>query len=132
MLFGIFTQSLSSKEILGELEISKDDYYKDLSISKDEDLELYLKTELNSCFANNHFDVVLKACQANMDIPSDNFLHYVFHLCLSIQKWKRIAIILPTILSKQTARTRSSEYCKCEQNKFWIIWWLSWPGSLSV
>ena len=32
-----FTQSLNIQEILNELEMSEDDYYKALSISKDED-----------------------------------------------------------------------------------------------
>ena len=63
-----FTQPLSVKEILDELEISKEDYYRAFSISKDEDLELHLKTEPNSCYFNNYFDVGLKAWQENMDI----------------------------------------------------------------
>ena len=63
-----FTQPLRVKEILNELENSKDDYYRALSISKDEDLELHLKRVPNSCFVNNYFDVGLKAWQANMDI----------------------------------------------------------------
>ena len=46
-----FTQSLSIQEILDEVEISKDDYYKALSISKDDDSEL----------VRNHCDVGLKA-----------------------------------------------------------------------
>ena len=41
-----FTQPLSVKEILDELEISKDDYCRSLSISKDEDLEQHLKKNL--------------------------------------------------------------------------------------
>ena len=56
-----FTQPLRVKEILNELENSKDDYYRALSISKDEDLELHLKRVPNSCFVNNYFDVGLKA-----------------------------------------------------------------------
>ena len=56
-----FTQPLSVKEILDELEISKDDYYRSLSISKDEDLEQHLKKKLNFCFVINYFDVALKA-----------------------------------------------------------------------
>ena len=56
-----FTQPLSIQEILDELEISKDGYYNDLSVSKDYYLELYLKRQPNSCFANNYFDVALKA-----------------------------------------------------------------------
>ena len=55
-----FNQPPSVKEILDELEISKDDYYRVLSISKDEDLKLHLTREPNSCFANNYFDVGLK------------------------------------------------------------------------
>ena len=54
-----FTQSLSIKEFQDELEISKDNYYRALSISKDDNLELHLKI---------HFDVALKAWQANIDI----------------------------------------------------------------
>ena len=63
-----FTQPLSVKEILDELEISKDDYYRAFSMSKDKDLELNLKREPNSCFVNNYFDAGLKAWQANMNI----------------------------------------------------------------
>ena len=65
-----FTQPLSIKEILDGLDISKDDYCRALSISKDEDLELHLKRQPNSCFVNDYFDVDLKAWQANMDIKS--------------------------------------------------------------
>ena len=38
-----FTQLLCVQEILDELEIAKVDYYRALSISKDEDLELHSK-----------------------------------------------------------------------------------------
>ena len=55
-----YTQPLSISEILDELEISKDDYCRALSISKDEDLELHLKRQPDSCFVNNYFDVGLK------------------------------------------------------------------------
>ena len=56
----------STKEVIDQLEISKYDYYRALSISKDKDLELRLKT--NFCFVNSYFDIDLKAWQANMDI----------------------------------------------------------------
>ena len=49
------------------LEISKNDWYRALSISKDEDLELYLKRKPNSCFVSNYFDSYMKAWKANMD-----------------------------------------------------------------
>ena len=42
-----FTQPLNIKEILDELEISKDDYYRTLSIQQDEDLQLDLKSHPN-------------------------------------------------------------------------------------
>ena len=54
-----FTQPLSIKEIRDELEISR--YYRALTISKNEDLELHLKKKPNSCFFNNHFDVGFKS-----------------------------------------------------------------------
>ena len=41
-----FTQRLSIKKILEELKISKDNYYRALSISKDKDLEMPLKRNL--------------------------------------------------------------------------------------
>ena len=56
-----FTQPLSVKEVLEELEISKNDYYRDFSILKDEDLELHLKRQTDSCFVNNYVNVTLKA-----------------------------------------------------------------------
>ena len=63
-----FTQPLSIKEIQDELEISKDDYYRTLSLSKDDDLKLHLKGQPNSCLVNNYFDADSKAWQKNMDI----------------------------------------------------------------
>lgn len=51
---------MSFKETLGELEISKDGYYRSLSISEDEDVELNLKRGPDSCFVKNYFDVDLK------------------------------------------------------------------------
>ena len=69
-----FTQPLSVKEILDELEISKDDYHRAFSISKDDDLELHLKREPNSFFVNNYFDVALKAWRANREIQSAVFV----------------------------------------------------------
>ena len=41
-----FTQPLSAKEILDELEIFKDDYYRDFLISKNEDLDWIWKDNL--------------------------------------------------------------------------------------
>ena len=49
----------SLKEILDELKISKDHYYRALSISKNEYLELHLKKQPDFCFVNNYFDAGL-------------------------------------------------------------------------
>ena len=49
------------QKAVGELEISKNDYYRVLSISKDKNSKLLLKWELNSSFVNNYFDVGFKA-----------------------------------------------------------------------
>ena len=46
----------SIDNILLELDISKDDYYKALSISDDNDFQIHLKRPPNSCFVNNYFD----------------------------------------------------------------------------
>ena len=59
------TEPLSFKEILDGLDIFKDDYYKGLSISKDEDLEFHFKRQPNYCFVDSYFDVGLKSWQAN-------------------------------------------------------------------
>ena len=76
-----FTQPVSVKEILHELEISKEDYYRVLSVSKDNDLELHLKKQPNSCFVNNYFNVALKVWLANMDIPVFNKHKAVTYMC---------------------------------------------------
>ena len=55
-----FTQPLSVQEILDELEVSKVDYYRPFSISKDEYIELLLKRQPNSCYVNSYFLVGLK------------------------------------------------------------------------
>ena len=55
-----FTQPLSIKEFLRELKVSKDNYYRVLSISNDEDLELYFKREPNSLLFNNYLMFVWK------------------------------------------------------------------------
>ena len=39
------------------------DYYRVLSIQKDEDLELHLKRQANSCFISNYFHVGLRTWQ---------------------------------------------------------------------
>ena len=82
-----FTEPLNIKEILDELEISKDDYYRALSIPKDENLELHLKRKPTSCFVNNYFHIGLKAWQANMEIqPVFSKYEAVTYMCQYFSK----------------------------------------------
>ena len=64
-----------------------DDYYKVVSVSKDDDLKLHLKRQPNSCFANNYFDLSLKSWQANIDIqPVFNDYKVVTYMCQYFSK----------------------------------------------
>ena len=58
-----------------------------MPISKDEDLALHLKRQLNSCFASNYLDIDLKAWQASMDIqPFFNEFKAVTYMCQHFSK----------------------------------------------
>ena len=59
---------MSTQKILDKVGVSKDDYCKALSGSKDKNLERHLKRQPNSFFVNNYFDIGLKAWQKNMYI----------------------------------------------------------------
>ena len=53
-----------------------------MSISKDGPPRLHLKSQANSCFVDNYFDVSLKALQANMDTqPVLNEYNAVIYMC---------------------------------------------------
>ena len=54
-----FEEVPTINEILQELQISEDDYYKALSISNDSDFQIHLKRPPNSCFVNN---TLMKDC----------------------------------------------------------------------
>ena len=58
-----------------------------MSISKDEDLELHLKAEPNSCFVINHFDLSLKDWLAIVDIQPAFIEHKgVTYMCQYFSK----------------------------------------------
>ena len=62
-----------------------------MSISKDEDLQLRLIREPNSCFANNHFKAGLKAWQLNMNRkPAFNEYTAVRYICQYFPKTQAI------------------------------------------
>ena len=88
-----FTQPLSVKDIIDELEIYRDDYYRAWSMSKDEDLELRLKRKPNSCFVNNYFDLGLKVLQENMEIQHVfNVYEAVTYMCLHFSKTEHLCL----------------------------------------
>ena len=58
-----------------------------MSISKDEDLELHLKREPNSCFVNKYSDASLKAWLGNMEIqPVFNKYKVETYMCQYFSK----------------------------------------------
>ena len=63
------------------------DFSRALSISKDENLELHLERQPNSCFVNNYFHIGLKAWQANMEVqPVFNEYKGVTYMCQYFSK----------------------------------------------
>ena len=70
-----------------DLEISECDYYNALSISDDNDFQIYLKRPPNSCFVNNYFDEGLSAWKANIDVqPVFNHYKAVTYMCAYFSK----------------------------------------------
>ena len=51
-----------------ELELSKADYENTLSVSSNEDYELHLQRQPDSCFVNNYFEYGILGWEANIDI----------------------------------------------------------------
>ena len=89
-----FLQTLSIPEILAELKIADEEYYRALPTSNDDELEVHLKSKPNFCFVGIYFDDSLKAWQANMDIqPVFNKSKAVIYMC-SFQKVKTSAHML--------------------------------------
>ena len=82
-----FDSPLSVKEILDQLNITEEQYYYALSISKDTDFQLHLKRPTNSCFVNNYFVEGLCAWEANIDIqPVINHYKAVSYMCAYFSK----------------------------------------------
>ena len=68
-------------------DISSDGYYRGLSKSKDENLELHLERQTDCCFVDNCFDVGLTAWLANMDTqPVFNEYKAVTYMCQFFSK----------------------------------------------
>ena len=88
-----------------------------MSISKNEGLELHLKGDPNSCFANNYLDFGLKAYHANMNIQPV-FIKYkaVRYMC---PYWK-MKIDVHRTWNKHYLRKKSSK------KKLWELHASSW------
>ena len=82
-----FEEPGTISEILQKLDISEDEYYNALSISKDSDFEIHLKRPPNSCFVNNYFAEGLQAWEANMGIqPVFNYYKAITYMCKYLSK----------------------------------------------
>ena len=77
----------STDEIFDFLNIKKEDYYKALSVSDDDDFQIHLRRTPNSCFVNNYFCYGLLAWEANIDIqPVFNYYKAVTYMCAYLSK----------------------------------------------
>ena len=74
-------------EILQSLGSTEEDYIEALSISEDNDFQIHLSRQPNSCFVNNYFPAGLFAWEANMDIqPVFNEYKTVAYMCAYLSK----------------------------------------------
>lgn len=82
-----YIEHKSIKEILDELHINENEYYKSLSISTSVDFEVHLYRPPNSCFINNYNPVMLRAWKANMDLqPVFNYYKAVSYMAAYFSK----------------------------------------------
>ena len=86
-----FSNDLSIQEILSSMGITEDYYYYwTLSISTDNDYEIYLKRSTGSRFVNNYNSVLLKAWEANLDIqPAHNYFESLTYMTANFSKHER-------------------------------------------
>ncbi|XP_066935952.1 uncharacterized protein [Clytia hemisphaerica] len=77
----------SIEEILTELGITKETYYKNLAISPDKGFQIHYKRSPAACFVNNYFEEGLRAWEANMDLqPVLDYHRAVSYMCAYISK----------------------------------------------
>ena len=77
----------SVEEILGELQITTEEYYAALSISTERSFQIHFRRPPNSCFINNYFEEGLMAWEANLDIqPVLDYFKAVSYMCAYISK----------------------------------------------
>ncbi|XP_066911584.1 uncharacterized protein [Clytia hemisphaerica] len=82
-----YEEPKSIDEILNELEIPKDVYYKNLAISTDTGFQIHYKRSPAACFINNYFEEGLLAWRGNLDIqPVMDYHKVVSYMCAYISK----------------------------------------------
>ena len=82
-----YREVLSIDEILKELQITKDSYYKCLEVSPDSSYQINFKRTPRSCFTNNYFEEGLLAWEANIDIqPVLDYYKAVAYMCAYLSK----------------------------------------------
>ena len=82
-----FEEPETIPQILNRLDLTEEEYYNALSISKDTDFGIHLRRPLNSCFVNNYFAEGLHAWEANMNIqPVFNHYKAITYLCRYLTK----------------------------------------------
>jgi len=75
------------EEILENLDITKEEYEKALSISPDSGFQIHFRRLPNSCFINNYFAEDLMAWEANIDIQSVlDYYKAVSYMCAYLSK----------------------------------------------
>ena len=73
--------------LLRTLQLTKKEYYWALSVSSENDFKLHLKRDTTSCFVNNYNRVLLKACQAKIDLqPIYNYYQAVSYMTAYFSK----------------------------------------------
>ena len=63
-----YVEPKSIRDILSQLDLIEEQYYKAMSISSDQDFEIYYRRPRNSCFVNSYFEDDLLAWKANIDV----------------------------------------------------------------
>ncbi|XP_066927184.1 uncharacterized protein [Clytia hemisphaerica] len=82
-----YKEPKSIDEILNELGIPKDVYYKNLAISTDTGFQIHYKRSPAACFINNYFEEGLLAWRGNLDIqPVMDYHKAVSYMCAYISK----------------------------------------------
>ena len=77
----------SIEEMLTELGITKEIYYKNLAISPDKGFQIHYKRSTAACFVNNYFEEGLRSWEANIDIqPVLDYHRAVSYMCAYISK----------------------------------------------